>query len=605
MNSPFGPRIRASTNSYEFHEGIDLAGPAGEPVKKGDPVLAASNGTASLLTDDAGCVIRNANETARRGCTPLFPGGGRIVRLDHGGNLYTLYLHLSRQADGLMTVPGSQTVVNAGDVIGKVGKTGMFAAIPHLHFEVRDGGVERKFAKNPLGYLPRPVNHAPVVTALSITPTGGTAEVSVTIENAPDACTRAPDCDLDLNQVVLRIRDAGGTEIDARTVDFNARLNVARDNPEVNNIFIDPEPFNRSDSIYRWKIVFKSLPVVSPGSYEVQAIDVLGVSASRQVTPPELLTCPRAKTLDALATCISKQMPVPDPDKPDTKLYVPPTAAERADFATVVTKMMNGACNFALPASLAANYQIRTFTTDPPIAKTYCLLMEVLDADLPHGVVDKGWGTFIVNNNAKRRNLNQSAPHPIYDETTENQAINIFQDTDSRSYLMCGAHRHTNGKSDLEGTCERNYGEADCAHQTNTMFHAAVVALNQYYANTPWTHIQWHGKGEKTCPNVDVYGSQGFKERQRRHSNVRSLKRHMADNQPDFTFELTTPKPACDLNATDNVQGQYLNGATDICVANTGGNATNKFVHLEQSQKIRRGGAEIWNKSLKQNWPIP
>src|SRR2546421_832207 len=70
MNSPFGPRIRASTNSYEFHEGIDLAGPAGGVVKIGDPILAAANGTASLLTDAAGCVIRNANKSAPRDCEP-------------------------------------------------------------------------------------------------------------------------------------------------------------------------------------------------------------------------------------------------------------------------------------------------------------------------------------------------------------------------------------------------------------------------------------------------------------------------------------------------------------------------------------------------------
>src|SRR5215472_5981624 len=81
LNSPFGPRIRASTNSYEFHEGIDLAGPAGNEVRIGDPVLAAADGTASLLTDDAGCVIQRANETAPPGCTPQYPGGGRIVRL--------------------------------------------------------------------------------------------------------------------------------------------------------------------------------------------------------------------------------------------------------------------------------------------------------------------------------------------------------------------------------------------------------------------------------------------------------------------------------------------------------------------------------------------
>lgn len=108
----------------------------------------------------------------------------------------------------------------------------------------------------------------------------------MTIENAPDASALAPDCGLDLNQVVLRIRDADGTEIDARTVDFNAHLNVARDNPEVNGILMDPERFNRFDSIYRWNMVFKNLPVISPGSYDVQAIDVLGLTVSRRVMLP-------------------------------------------------------------------------------------------------------------------------------------------------------------------------------------------------------------------------------------------------------------------------------------------------------------------------------
>ncbi len=172
----------------------------------------------------------------------------------------------------------------SGDRIGDVGMTGMFAAIPHLHFEVRDGRVTRDKAKNPLGYLPRAVNQAPVISALSVT-VGDTAEVSVTIENPPDGCTLAPDCDVDLNQILLRIRDEGGTEIDGRTVDFNARVNVG-DTPEVNDIRIDPSPFNRFNSIYRWTVIFKNLPVISPGAYEVQAIDVLGLGTSSQVTLP-------------------------------------------------------------------------------------------------------------------------------------------------------------------------------------------------------------------------------------------------------------------------------------------------------------------------------
>lgn len=331
-----------------------------------------------------------------------------------------------------------------------------------------------------------------------------------------------------------------------------------------------------------------------PSSFVIGTCLVLGLTT--EAVAQELLTCPAATTLDALATCIRDQMP-----KTGSNQYVPPTAAERADFAAVVTQMMNGQCAFDLPATLAASYQLRTFT-DSVTGKSYCLLMEVLDADLD-GIVDKGWGTFILNNSAARLTLNHSAPHPIYDSLTENQAINVFQDTDSRSYLMCGAHRHANGVTG--GTCESNYGEADCAHQSDGMFHAAVEAMNVYYGDTAWTHVQWHGKADTTCPLVDVYGSQGFNAAQPAESNILSLKDLMAINRPEYTFELTGTGSACNLNATDNVQGRYLNGAADICRSNAGGTPANKFVHLEQSNNIRRAGAEVWNLSIGQNWPSP
>jgi murein DD-endopeptidase MepM/ murein hydrolase activator NlpD len=53
--------------------------------------------------------------------------------IDHGGGMATLYAHQSRIA----VSPGQ--FVNAGDVIGYVGSTGMSTG-PHLHFEVRLSG---------------------------------------------------------------------------------------------------------------------------------------------------------------------------------------------------------------------------------------------------------------------------------------------------------------------------------------------------------------------------------------------------------------------------------------------------------------------------------
>src|SRR5262245_28221870 len=96
---------------------------------------------------------------------------------------------------------------------------------------------------------------------------------------------------------------------------------------------------------------------------------------SNRPTSAATLTCSSAATLDALGTCIAGQMPASGSNG-----FVAPSAQEQADWRSVVTQMLNGACNFALPASLATNAQIRTFT-DTSSGKSYCLLMEVLDAN--------------------------------------------------------------------------------------------------------------------------------------------------------------------------------------------------------------------------------
>jgi len=101
-----------------FHTGIDLAAPYGTPI------AAAKSGQVGVA-----------------GWSAL--GYGFHVILDHGGGVETLYAHLSRIA----VRPGEW--VEAGQVIGYVGSTG-WSTGPHLHFEVRVGGVPQ----NPLAYLP-------------------------------------------------------------------------------------------------------------------------------------------------------------------------------------------------------------------------------------------------------------------------------------------------------------------------------------------------------------------------------------------------------------------------------------------------------------------
>jgi murein DD-endopeptidase MepM/ murein hydrolase activator NlpD len=103
----------------QMHEGIDVAVPAGTPIR------AADSGTVVLLQSEA--------ESG---------GYGNFACLDHGGGLQTCYAHQSSFA------VGSGQGVSQGDVIGYVGCTGHCYG-DHLHFEVRVGGAPT----DPFGYL--------------------------------------------------------------------------------------------------------------------------------------------------------------------------------------------------------------------------------------------------------------------------------------------------------------------------------------------------------------------------------------------------------------------------------------------------------------------
>lgn len=71
-----------------------------------------------------------------------FLGYGKLILIQHGDGLITLYSHLAS-----VSVENG-TEVEAGDVIGKVGQTGSVKK-PTLHFEIRKNGM----AVNPFNYI--------------------------------------------------------------------------------------------------------------------------------------------------------------------------------------------------------------------------------------------------------------------------------------------------------------------------------------------------------------------------------------------------------------------------------------------------------------------
>lgn len=116
ISSRFGTRIHPTFKTKVMHTGIDITAAQGTPVK------AAAAGEVLF-----GGWLR---------------GYGQIIVLDHGGDLTTVYAHLSR----ILVEEGQR--VGAGHTIGNVGSTGV-ATGPHLHFEVRSNGD----ARDPMRYL--------------------------------------------------------------------------------------------------------------------------------------------------------------------------------------------------------------------------------------------------------------------------------------------------------------------------------------------------------------------------------------------------------------------------------------------------------------------
>jgi murein DD-endopeptidase MepM/ murein hydrolase activator NlpD len=116
ITSYFGNRYHPILKKRKYHSGIDIAAPAGTPIKAAD----------------SGVVIF----ADRNG------GYGKYISIDHGNGISSCYGHCS-----LILVDAGQ-IVTKGDIIGKVGSTGLSTG-NHCHFEIRKNGV----CVDPLEYL--------------------------------------------------------------------------------------------------------------------------------------------------------------------------------------------------------------------------------------------------------------------------------------------------------------------------------------------------------------------------------------------------------------------------------------------------------------------
>ena len=116
VSSPYGPRKHPVTGKYRMHHGIDLAGTWQENISvsaDGIVVFAGYHGSF-----------------------------GKVVRIKHNYGIMTTYGHLAKIS------VRSGDIVNEGQVIGKMGRTGKVKGA-HLHYEISVNGK----SQNPATYI--------------------------------------------------------------------------------------------------------------------------------------------------------------------------------------------------------------------------------------------------------------------------------------------------------------------------------------------------------------------------------------------------------------------------------------------------------------------
>lgn len=119
ITSPYGYRVHPILKKKKLHTGIDIRVPSNN----------------NIVAAQSGKVIHAG----------WLGGYGKVVMIDHGGGIVTLYAHNNK----LLVKEGQK--VTKQQSIAKSGSTGMSTG-PHLHFEVRENGkyvnpIQSKYIK--------------------------------------------------------------------------------------------------------------------------------------------------------------------------------------------------------------------------------------------------------------------------------------------------------------------------------------------------------------------------------------------------------------------------------------------------------------------------
>lgn len=116
FSSPFGPRPSPTAGASSNHQGVDLAGSRGTPIK---------------ATKSGVVTVRSSSKSA-----------GNYVTIKHDNTYSSIYMHLEN------SIVSKGQVVSQGQVIGYMGDSGIVTGV-HLHF----GIIKNGSYVNPANYM--------------------------------------------------------------------------------------------------------------------------------------------------------------------------------------------------------------------------------------------------------------------------------------------------------------------------------------------------------------------------------------------------------------------------------------------------------------------
>ena len=255
--------------------------------------------------------------------------------------------------------------------------------------------------------------------------------------------------------------------------------------------------------------------------------------------------------LDVLVADLVALMP-----GPGSGLYRNPTASEAQRLREGVRAVRAGQLRTAAQRVAGLGFRVLRLR-DVDTARTLVALGQVRSAWADR----RAWGLIVLDPNGSR--LSVQAPHPRWDQASEQVAVELFRRSRAGALLVAGAHRFA-----VPTPSGARWAPADVAHQPGSAFHVAHVALRERGLTTV---VQPHGfDGDAHEGDAQAVVSSGTRA-------VAPVARRVHERLLEIGIAscLFGEGRCGELGGTQNVQGQDTRAA--------GG----QFVHLELVRALR------------------